>query len=59
MTEAVRKEIERLRAEIERHNRLYYVEARPEISDREYDRLMERLAELERKYPQYDSPDSP
>ncbi|HID23006.1 MAG TPA: NAD-dependent DNA ligase LigA [Planctomycetaceae bacterium] len=59
MTEAVRKEIERLRAEIERHNRLYYVEARPEISDLQYDRLVKRLAELERQYPQYDSPDSP
>ncbi len=59
MSEAIRKEIERLRAEIERHNRLYYVEARPEISDYEYDQLVKRLQELERKYPQYDSPDSP
>ncbi len=59
MSEAVRKEIEQLRAEILRHNRLYYVEARPEISDYEYDQLLKRLQELERKYPQYDSPDSP
>ena len=41
--EEVEREIARLRDEINRHNRLYYVEAAPEISDREYDRLMERL----------------
>lgn len=48
-----------LRAEIERHNRLYYVEARPEISDREYDLLVQELAELERRYPQLRTPESP
>lgn len=42
-------EIERLRAEIERHNRLYYEEAAPEISDREYDALYRKLADLEAK----------
>lgn len=57
--EKIREEIEWLRREIERHNYLYYVEARPEISDTEFDRLMKRLEELERKYPQFDSPDSP
>ena len=40
-------EIARLREEIRRHDHKYYVEAAPEISDREYDRLMERLKELE------------
>lgn len=59
MSQSVRDRIERLREEIERHNRLYYVEARPEISDREYDRLMRELIELEEKYPQYRSDDSP
>jgi DNA ligase (NAD+) len=37
--EAVVREVERLRAEIDRHNHLYYVEARPEISDAEFDRM--------------------
>jgi len=59
MPESVKQRIERLREEIERHNYLYYVEARPEISDREYDRLMRELIELEEKYPQYRSDDSP
>ena len=48
-----------LRAEINRHNRLYYVDAAPEISDREYDRLMERLEELEAEHPELITPDSP
>ncbi len=57
-TEA-RKEIEKLRAEIERHNRLYYVEAAPEISDREYDALLHRLEALEKQFPELATPDSP
>ena len=48
-----------LRAEIERHNRKYYVEAAPEITDFEYDRLVEELAEIEEAYPELRSPDSP
>jgi DNA ligase (NAD+) len=52
-------EITRLRAELERHNALYYVAARPEISDLEYDRLMKRLSDLEQQHPELDSPDSP
>jgi DNA ligase (NAD+) len=52
-------EIERLRAEIERHNALYYVEGRPEISDLEFDRLLKRLAELEQQHPELATPDSP
>ncbi len=55
----VQREIERLRRDIERHNRLYYVEARPQISDIEYDQLLKRLEELERLHPEFDSPDSP
>ena len=55
----VEREVESLRAEIERHNRLYYVDAAPVISDREYDRLMERLETLEREHPELASPDSP
>ena len=57
-TEA-RKETEKLRAEIERHNRLYYIEAAPEISDREYDALLHRLETLEKQFPELATPDSP
>ena len=57
-TEA-RKETEKLRAEIERHNRLYYVEAAPEISDRDYDALLKRLEALEKQFPELATPDSP
>jgi len=52
-------EIAVLRTAINRHNRLYYVEAAPEISDREYDRLMERLQTLEAEHPELATPDSP
>ncbi len=55
----VQVEIESLRDQLERHNRLYYVDARPEIADREYDTLMARLIELEKLHPQYDSDNSP
>jgi DNA ligase (NAD+) len=53
------REVEALRLEIEEHNRLYYVEAAPVISDREYDRLMERLESLEAEHPELATPDSP
>ena len=55
----VEHEIEKLRDEINRHNRLYYLDAAPEISDREYDRLMARLMELEAENPELIRPDSP
>ncbi|MGE5598902.1 MAG: DNA ligase LigA-related protein, partial [Bacteroidota bacterium] len=48
-----------LRAEIERHNRLYYVLDQPEISDAEYDRLVRELAAIEEAYPDLQTPDSP
>jgi len=48
-----------LAAEIERHNRLYYVEARPEIDDRAYDALYRELADLEAAWPELAAPDSP
>ena len=53
------KEIEKLREEIRKHDLKYYVEAAPEISDREYDRLMSRLKELEAAHPELVTPDSP
>ncbi|MCA9018082.1 MAG: NAD-dependent DNA ligase LigA, partial [Planctomycetaceae bacterium] len=56
---SIRQEIEDLRKQLEHHNRLYYLQAKPEISDREFDRLMKRLEKLEAEHPEYDSPDSP
>jgi DNA ligase (NAD+) len=55
----IAREVERLRSEIERHGHLYYVAARPEVSDAEYDRLFARLIELEDQYPSLRAPDSP
>jgi DNA ligase (NAD+) len=51
--------ITRLREEIRHHDRKYYVEAAPEISDREYDRLLEELRDLEIRHPDLVTPDSP
>jgi DNA ligase (NAD+) len=51
--------IERLREEIRRHDHLYYVLARPEMSDRDYDRLMRELKDLEARHPDLVTPDSP
>ncbi|MBI3469614.1 MAG: NAD-dependent DNA ligase LigA, partial [Planctomycetes bacterium] len=51
--------IDELRRLIEYHNYKYYIEDAPEISDREFDRLLEELKELEAKHPELDSPDSP
>lgn len=48
-----------LREQIHRHDHLYYIEARPEISDLEYDRLMRELIELEREHPALVTADSP
>ncbi|GAK56292.1 DNA ligase [Candidatus Vecturithrix granuli] len=53
------QEIEHLRQEIQRHNKLYYVDDQPQISDAEYDRLMRRLQELESLHPDLITPDSP
>jgi DNA ligase (NAD+) len=50
---------EELRAEILRHERLYYVEARPEITDAEFDRLMSQLASIESLHPDLATADSP
>ena len=55
----LRKRAEILRRVIERHNRLYYVEDAPEITDAEYDRLFRELVELETGHPELASPDSP
>ncbi|HUY33775.1 MAG TPA: NAD-dependent DNA ligase LigA [Pirellulales bacterium] len=52
-------EIAGLRDEIRRHDRKYYVDAAPEISDLEYDKLLERLKKLEADHPELVTPDSP
>lgn len=57
--EEAKKEIERLRKEINYHNYKYYVENNPVISDYEYDKLLERLKELEAQFPDLITPDSP
>jgi DNA ligase (NAD+) len=51
--------ISELREQIHHHDYLYYVEARPEVSDAEYDALVRELVELEREFPELVTPDSP
>src|SRR4029450_8662352 len=53
------KRIEELREEIREHDRRYYDQARPTISDRDYDRLMQELVDLERGHPEVVTPDWP
>jgi len=55
----IKKSIESLKGQIRRHDYLYYVLSQPKISDKEYDVLMRRLKDLEDKYPQFKSGDSP
>ena len=57
--EQARQSIEKLRAEINRHNYRYYVLDSPEVSDAEYDALMQELRKLEETYPQLLTADSP
>jgi len=54
-----RERIERLRKEIEEHNRRYYILNQPVISDFEYDLLLNELTTLEKKFPEYATKDSP
>jgi DNA ligase (NAD+) len=55
----VQARAEALRAEIRRHDHLYHVLDRPEISDADYDRLFQELVALEARYPELATPDSP
>ena len=57
--ERVSKQIEKLREEIRRHEDLYYVQDNPEISDKEYDLLLEKLQQLEQEHPELLTLDSP
>jgi len=51
MSQPIEKRIAKLRDELNRANHLYYIEARPELSDREYDKLMQELIDLEGRQP--------
>ena len=55
----IEREIETLRDTLRRHEHLYYVLDRPEVSDAEYDALMRRLQKLESQHPDLITPDSP
>lgn len=59
MGDSAKRQIEKLREEIRRHDRLYYAEHKPAISDREYDRLFEQLKKLETAHPELITPGSP
>lgn len=59
MTTGIRQRIMDLRKQLEHHNYLYYVLSKPEISDREFDGLMQELTELEAKHPEFADESSP
>ncbi len=59
MGTSVKQRAGQLRKELEHHNQLYYVDARPLISDREYDKLMQELIDLEKAHPELLTSDSP
>jgi DNA ligase (NAD+) len=59
MSASDQKKIEQLRKDIQRHDYYYYVLDNPKLSDREYDRLMAQLKELEAKHPEWITPESP
>ncbi len=59
MADEPAKRIEQLRRELNRHNRLYYVENDPEISDQQYDELLKELEKLESQHPDLVTADSP
>ncbi|HYQ89186.1 MAG TPA: NAD-dependent DNA ligase LigA [Candidatus Binatia bacterium] len=59
MSQNAARKIESLRRQIERHDHLYHVVGEPEITDREYDRLLRELEELEAAHPEHRDADSP
>ncbi len=56
---AAETRIRELRTALDHHNRLYYTQATPEISDAEYDELFRELEELEKKHPEFHDANSP
>ena len=59
MAEDIQKKIEQMRAEIRRHDYLYYVSNQPQITDQQYDKLFAQLKALETSHPEFITPDSP
>ncbi len=59
MADSTIKKLNRLKSEIRRHERLYYIENSPEISDAQFDALMRELIEIEREHPELVTSDSP
>src|SRR3954466_15299817 len=59
MPESIEKRLAKLRDQLNRANHLYYIESRPEISDREYDKLMQELVDLETLDEELRTADSP
>jgi len=57
--EEAKRRIEKLRAEIAEHDRRYYLEAAPSISDERYDQLYRELRHLEEEFPEFVTPESP
>jgi DNA ligase (NAD+) len=56
---SIKEKIEKLREEIRRHDRFYYVLDMPKISDAEYDKLYRQLVDMEKEHPELVTPDSP
>jgi DNA ligase (NAD+) len=59
MPTSAKERAAQLRDELNHHNYLYYIESKPVISDRDFDRLMQELIDLEKAHPELASPDSP
>jgi len=57
--EEAKKKIQQLADQVNHHNDLYYQKSRPEISDYEFDQLLDQLVDLENQYPELRLPDSP
>ena len=56
---AEHERLEKLREQIRAHDRRYYVDAAPVITDEEYDALFRELVEIEKRHPDWVTPDSP
>jgi len=54
-----KERIQKLSEEINRHNYLYYVKSKPEISDFQFDQMLKELEKLEEEYPEFADPNSP
>ena len=59
MSESIRNKIEEISKELEEHNYNYYVLSNPTVSDFDFDKLLEKLIDLEKQYPEYLQPNSP